>query len=1370
MFVPEKRPVFKDFPINKDFGDDEPFFRVITSHGEVQLNKLPFQIGQPLPDTLNCRIKGYYGNEEFIGHNMPRYVSEFYADGFSKGQEFDFKVVARPHDQDKFYRLVDDHGLQFRLTDLSAKLAVGQTIKCRFELLDQNVYTLRRSNDDTKLRMVKFGDFGKILGLQKHSLAALEAEIRKMPEFAEAIEEYDRGLPSWIITASRAAKGILPRWFSDSIGQGENLDFIGRILGDYRKTMLYLLQGSEFLRNIKGDERTQMQSELTRDIEQIDIYSKSLDIIKNRKQKVFIAELLQHLKHSGYIFHPEEQFAILMILFRITPELVNSSLGGIFETLMGWYPDTWKAEPFRRAFVDQLEIYISDTREQIDHFLTPETSSDNEMIDRVLTAIAIQQSLAHPDDQIDLRLNMSFFFRCLSLMRRAKADTLLTKSLLSLMNVKLPTDFTWSDIKEPTMMMTRASVDPPKTAELPSEPKLYESGLVEFEVSRDGLAIRRVDHESNNQCYNGMMPWMNPKVEVSIPHPFNIKKQKTLEGHADFWAEVEEKLFEQRPKADSSGVVKRNADIDDTVLIEIDRVIPSSVDSSRAEAFHCKVVDDHFLDTEGIIRAEEIVGYTLHNVTSGVFRNNQGEPLRFYANVIDFDYNDRPEFSMIESTRQASLDLAVSGEKCYCVVTKDNGYSYSAISEKGFGLFVNKYPDDELPFRPGTVLLVSVTDTNNGAVHAMVEEGPIDGKFINNANALHNLLMDIAVNDVDEDAVDTDIDDEDLLSKSDVREIVEILHYKAVTINDSLIQAYDYLSFAGILARIIGDQALLDVLRAHKGILMLQQQYAKDKKIYRDDIDRVKALAPDNALVDRMVAKLDIVSCLGNAEDNDWLWQITSDPNAPATDKELARLTLSHNLLCEIDFDSPMAASIKESIAEALNAYSEERNLKYYGSESQYLEFKSSLVYPARKGKSGLSAADPDKQEHEILHIIAGFMNTTGGTLYIGVSDDHYERGLDEDLKFYKFDNSERNNMYRRSIKKVDNMASYLQNRIDMAFNLGSLAGEYAKAFEDEESTKGVICVKVKPCPKVVTLDGVIYVRHGSNTKPLLDSREIETFRAERNSIYNRDIEVNIDRDKNVRNVSIEPTKSLKSIKPSEPAAMPSHIEVPAASSSQPAESNAPMLLDSTDAKVGTSRIRKNVLHDFGTEHFVTPNFYIRFVGDNEYIVTDDEWSIDDDADRLALTVTDDEADSQLLLVYEGEYAVKVPMRELAKKKRNVKQVHNAERRLVFACPVHDGDGLYSIHANSKGSIYERVTPIDAIGSGSMGSAPSRLLEAECDTKLFEVVPAARMADFSDIKSTSLRRTQIGQLAKSGISGKVTAQSAANDFYNKFNI
>lgn len=90
MLFTDKSLQVAEFPVDKTYGEDEPFFRLITPGG-VQLPKLLFQKDQPLPETLSCRIKGYNGKVPVLGHNMPRYVSEFYADGFSKARNSTFK-------------------------------------------------------------------------------------------------------------------------------------------------------------------------------------------------------------------------------------------------------------------------------------------------------------------------------------------------------------------------------------------------------------------------------------------------------------------------------------------------------------------------------------------------------------------------------------------------------------------------------------------------------------------------------------------------------------------------------------------------------------------------------------------------------------------------------------------------------------------------------------------------------------------------------------------------------------------------------------------------------------------------------------------------------------------------------------------------------------------------------------------------------------------------------------------------------------------------------------------------------------------------------------------------------------------------------
>lgn len=1346
----EKSTQTVELPVCKDYGDDEDFFRLMSNGTELRLQKLLFQKGQPLPDTLICRLRSVKGMPPQVMHNMPLYVNEFYADGFSKGQEFEFKVINRPYDENGYYKLEDKNGLQIRLRETKSPFTIGQTVKCKFEYLDQKVYVLRRSNTDSLLAMYRIKDIARTLHLTQSVGDKLNNRLRTMPQFEKAIEEHDNGYPSWVFTAMRAIKGSIAKWFAENVEKMPT-DQIHSILAGCKATALHLIERSGFLRNIKGLERQSMQSEFTDFIELIDTYQDALRIIDHHGQQRFIDDLLNKLKESGYIYHPHTQFAIMMILFRVSPELVNKSLGNIFDALMGWDIDIWRTEPFRQAFVEQLEIFIADTREDVDNFLQPETADDNEKIEKALTAMAIQQALCTDKDTVDMRLNLSFFYRCLSLLRRAKADTLLDKAFLTLMGVKLPTDFKWIDIKEPTMMMTRAAVDPPAVARLSEDSKYFSTDTLELEINNKGVCITRHDEgDVMPQVPNNMLAWPPLQVKVNLPHALSRTKIKSLDGHAEFWHDVENELFKPREvKSHYTSAKKLTPDIGDTVRIEIDRVQHPPMDYNKVDYFHCVIVDEHFTEGEGILTPGELVGYNLHGITTGVFRHDDGRPMRFDAKVVDIDSNDTIHFSLIDAVNDAINDMVMYGDTTKAVITKDNGRNYSAISEKGYGLYIKKDPDDNVGFRNGNVVLVTVDEFQGNLIFGSYEDGPLNDQ-ITNATMLRNMLRNITVDQTDNSTTVMEFD-EDMIPAEDIQELVQILRFKAVSLSDDIIAAYDYLSYAQLLARLINDEMLINEIKAHKQMLLLHQHYAKNKSIFTDDVRQAVELAPDSLLAQRMAKKLDIVACLGQSELNQKLWTL-SNSSSNEMEKSLAQFVLSFNLLYDMNRDDETAAAIKERIAKALNVSGEQRNLKYYGSENQYVEFKSSIVYPARKGKSGISAADPDKQEYEILHIIAGFLNTTGGTLYIGVNDDHYERGLEEDFKFYKLDNSEKNTPHRRNIKTLDNMANYLQNLIDKSFSLGVNAGEYAKTDIDDEALKGVICVKVSPCPRPVYFDGKIFVRHSAKTVPLTRQEDITNFLEDRKSLYEKQV--------NADNAALAETE--------QPPVEDAKEEVTEAVAVVPAvQETYEIEVQPTD--VSTSKLRKNVLHEYiDPEHFTTPSFYVRFVDDNRYMITNDEWSLDE-TDRIDLAVLADEADQYLLLIYDNEHVVKVPMRELLEKKKNIAHSHNGDNKLVFAVPAHSGDGIYSLHTNSKGTIYERFTPVEEIQSGSMGTSPERIMEADCDkTLLWELVPASRAGEFAGISSSSFKRSQPGALAKSLGNSKIQPKEAIANFYDKF--
>lgn len=1336
MYHSDKSQDICTFEVNKSFGDDESFFRLLTPAGEIFLNKLPFQIGQPLPDTLSCKIKGYNGDIPVVGHNMPEYVSEFYAEGASKGEEFEFKVMSVPDNGTPFYRLIDDHGLIFKLFEQKSALSKGQSVKCRFSVLDHKMFKLQRSDSEMMYSMVTLGDCARVAGLHNVNAKTIEAFLASIPELAPSLDELMHGRAHWIISAMRALRPVIPRLFKNAVSQHPH-QHVSEAINAYSNVLLYLLQGSGFLRNVKGSLRNEIQAELTQQIEQLEIYKRTLEISGSRTQTKFIDNLLNNLKESGYIYHPTTQFSILMILFRMSPELINYSLGSIFDTLMGWDPDTWKAEPFRQAFVEQLEIYISETREDIDRFLIPETAEDNRMVERMITAIAIQHSLALDTDSVDMRLNRSLFYRYLSLLRSAKADVLLNKAYLALLDVPLPTDFKWADIKETAMLMTRAAVDPPKTAQLPENPRYFISGNIEVEIGREGINITKYGEDGTSGERHTLPERPGLSLNVDLRKNFTRARLKSLDGYAEFWNTVENEMFLQ-DSAPVEQVTRLAPDIGDIVKIVIDDVRHSPDDYNRITALVCRVVDDHFSEVEGIMNTGDLVTYKLYGVSAGTFRYENGEHMVFEARVTAIDDQDRYFFSMIETTKAVTRDLVNVGDDCLCVITRENLNSYSAISEKGCGLFVNKLGKGVPPFRAGNVIRVEITGFDNDAVQSEYLDGPIDNYTFSNSSALRNMLLAVAVRDNGDEPAD--LDEADYISHQDIREIAEIIRYAAVAQQDNILLSFNYLSYARLLALIINDGYLANEIKAHKEILLLHQHYAKNKSLFPEDITAAENIAPDSRLVARMAARLKIVAALGHPEEDDNLWRLISASDNEG-DKELAHTVLSYNLLYEVNQNESTGTAIKDMIARKLNVSDEQRRLKYYGSESQYVEFKSSLVYPARKGRSGISLADPDKQEFEILHIIAGFLNSTGGNLYIGVSDDHYECGLADDLNFYKLDTSERNTPHRRNIKSLDNMANHLQQLIDKSFNLGGNSGNYAEAGIDEESEKGVIAVKIKACPHVVTLNDTIYVRHGSKTEPLIKEEEIAFFKADRAQLYRQVMAA-------TAHESADPTPTLPKT--------PSQPTTEAEGHAQEINVTAPQ--GNHIFPLATSVTHSNVLHDWDDpEHFVNPVCYILFNNDNTFSIVENVWGGEEEDCQLILAITAEDARESLLLVYEGELAIRIRMKDLLDKPRNVGMPLLTDRKLIFASPIKSGDGLYSLHINSRGAIYERVTTPDKIASGFKPLSPERILEAECESSPFyEIIPEEIMSSFESLTPSNFKRNQIGSLAKGNNPGRVS--------------
>lgn len=116
-----------------------------------------------------------------------------------------------------------------------------------------------------------------------------------------------------------------------------------------------------------------------------------------------------------------------------------------------------------------------------------------------------------------------------------------------------------------------------------------------------------------------------------------------------------------------------------------------------------------------------------------------------------------------------------------------------------------------------------------------------------------------------------------------------------------------------------------------------------------------------------------------------------------------------------------------EKVSPVAVASKQKEDLPCLGRESDKVEFKSSVVYPA-----GRTVPDMKQQSEIILRTITGFLNASGGTLYIGVSNDGTVIGLKEDYAYMVCDSDAYERFIRQRI--IATMGKDINGIIKMEF------------------------------------------------------------------------------------------------------------------------------------------------------------------------------------------------------------------------------------------------------------------------------------------------------------------------------------------------
>ena len=998
-----------------------------------------------------------------------------------------------------------------------------------------------------------------------------------------------------------------------------------------------ILELSELLDLCSDAERDYYQERLTTLIEQLGYYIKAAKLIGNQDDKNstetpdhFINSLFNKLRISGFVYHPIKNFNILASLFLSKPELMNSRIKELLDIICQRNIESWKKEPFNSAIIKLLELYIRECDGRID-----KTKDNLELIKNNMQALALQLLLHHNtnDNTIaDYRLNTARLCIISSYLYPLHPDWLVDMAYFYLFH---------SNAHLMNYTMDNIGLIPHYIASLYPGGKIdtvnsFTQNRIKLMVSAEGIQLFSSGADSTLKpvfpkdlgLWQGLQVFLDGKTNTNL----NNAKPNDITPYQKIWEEIENELFNVASAVTAPIVkTKKQHHINEIVRISFIRQ-----DVSNRNKYWCKIEDE--IGGDGYIMVGDIVPYTI-TTSLRHFLAPDGSRYVFEARIIN-DEDGSFHFSMLKEMKEAALDYYTYDEDIICSLggASIQGGLAPAVSKEGISVSIKNAGEFE-GVGKNTIVKCRLLGRGTGTFHIQCEMTDVTSYDFDMTSAFRILMEDYSVGKISENISSQEEEDilesDRVLDESYVREIIFLIDRMAI-IDKDYVKSYNYLAFARTLCLLIGWEAQAAYYKGRMDIITMLHYFARNSKVDEQRLEQLEnvnaELFSNNIILRERFLQLQAVSFLDKPEHNDDLYEVAkNNPNL----HELASLVLAYNITKTSKMEST-ATDIHNRIKQQLNLKGFETGLKLYGTGEETIdtEYKTSIVFPAGNSHS----ANPDKQMEEIMKVINSFLNTVGGTLYVGVNDYGLGTGVEEDLNHTLYYGDK--DKYLRAIPDA------------MSIKWGnSLATTYIEDiyFDSSNHDKDILVVKIKPHQMGVPFDGHYYVRVGS-TKRKLTKEEFAEYQK-----LNRKLPEQVETTtKDAAEQSQEQDKQI--------------VTVP--------------LITSKEDEVHTSRIRKNVLAEYlDPDNYVEPVAFFKFLGNGKFRKLD-QYDYDDQS-LLTLTVLENEIKSWLILGYDNGHIAKVSVEELMEyQERDYSRF--ADAKLIFASFANDDDAVLTISRENK--------------------------------------------------------------------------------------
>jgi len=1264
-------------------------FIVVYDNKKYSIRLHPSQKNITEIHELPCIVTTDENGNVTIKQNFKSKLNELYRKDAIK--DFIVKRDYRPNGSN-YVEIIDKYGFTTYLQNLNITKPFinGQKIKCKIIGITTSrpivKYFSEGYSSDTEINAQYIEQL--ILEQSSHSTESDKEEAQASP-YTWDVKTFANMLLSNESQGSFNAE--CHQWV---LSMAKESDDKPGLLTTIREQCKNLLERSELLKSCSSDtERDFFQNRITFIIERIGYFVEARKMLQDSENEdkdiasEFVDNILEKLRCSGFIYHPNKNFSIMTCLFLLYPELMQEKIESIFDLLRNDFY-LWLREPFRSEFIKQLEFFIAVTIPKI----SP-AETGNQTVENAVSALALQLLLAKDesdDELLDIDVNRSAFLRLSSHLVPQDSDikALLTGAFMSLLGVRAIGKFyNEGQTNNPVSLaiVTANNKGIKSQNETPPNVEFTGAGVV-MTYNKEGFRFYPADAAdiSENVLPEGLLDWNT--FRVCIPFQKGVKKKantKDIYQYHQLWNDIELGLFSPHDTTSKSDSKKQMAWVGAEV-----KIMMTHQDMRDNNKFYCRIVDDKYMG-EGFIYVQcskgrktkyGIVGYD-PKPDIQCFINNNGHPMLLDAEVIEKHEDGTLEFTMREKINEALMEVDYNEPiQCSVGVKAPNVKTYPAVSFEGESISIDGIPKD-ITLKPNDIVEVAPRKFDGGYVHTTFIR-KLEGEVFNITEAFRELMLFYSDDNeyIDLDSMIDSDENESLdviIPPKHMTELIAIIDRLSVLDND-YVKAYNYLGIAVILARMMGNDEQVSYFKKRMEMILLLHDFAMNDSIDEERLNKLKDIDSNlfenfSFLRTRMM-QLQIVSCNGSdsAEDNLSLWRIINSNEYHDLHK-LASCVLAHNLMYHNHLPD-IAETIHAEMKRLLNLKGEMSEKKYYGKEDLYTEFKMSLVIPENSTKF-----DAKAQTHKILEEICSMLNAKGGHLYLGVNDMGIGNGIADDLNYDAFKGS------------IDKYMVYLNNNISN--QLGERADRYCNVTEDTYNGFTVIDIAIRPAKEPVSLDGEYYERRNTSSRKVKEvDKFICDFKEERavmaQSVANDEYE------------SDDIPVSDEDDKPTQPET--AHYDDNQTSTPKP----------TVVEKIATSLWRNNVLHDYEDNYRNDVVAYIYFMDeDNFKVVENDTW--EDDTARLALVVHEDEQSNYLMMVYDDGTVNKVDMEELLERRKDTLYKYSNGKALVFACLARNEDALLIENKAKNGITYLRVDDIATIEETKINSPGVMTTEIE---------------------------------------------------------